>query len=220
MTDSLFLSQIPQLLKDWIPESASIAIADKRNYILYRPGEHNLSIEPGDMVPPGSIARDVFAHRDRIEREVDSSVFGVPYYGVGYFLYNESGAESALTVIMPPKRRGIIQSPSYLMGHRDGVWRPIALEDVIYMESLQKRCWIHTKAGSFTTETTLQSLEERLPTDRFIRIHRSYIVNIAFIDTIYRNERSSLIITLKSTTSSSLPVAQSYVRYVRSTLGF
>jgi two-component system response regulator LytT len=37
------------------------------------------------------------------------------------------------------------------------------------------------------TQLSLNSMEEQLPSDRFMRIHRSYIVNFAKISVIERN---------------------------------
>jgi DNA-binding LytR/AlgR family response regulator len=37
------------------------------------------------------------------------------------------------------------------------------------------------------TQLSLKSMEEQLPSDRFMRIHRSYIVNLARVSMIERN---------------------------------
>lgn len=218
------LKQLPKLLQDWIPDTASIAVANRHRYIAYRPGAHDLRIVPGEAVRPGSIAERVFAKRDRVESDVDSSVFGIPYHGLGYPLQLDNGVESAVAVILPPQSRATPASPpqplSYLMGHANGVWRPIPVEAVVYCESYEKKTWFYTQRDAFTTSHTLQALSQRLPGDHFLRIHRSYIINVGCIDYIERDERSNLIVTLKNDKATRLPVAQSYVRHVRQTLGF
>ena len=52
----------------------------------------------------------------------------------------------------------------------------------------------------------------------FIRIHRSYIVNISYIKEISRDFSSNIQITLKDGTV--LPVSQTYSANVRKKLGF
>jgi two-component system LytT family response regulator len=37
------------------------------------------------------------------------------------------------------------------------------------------------------TQLSLKSIEEQLPTDRFMRVHRSFIVNLAKVTVIERN---------------------------------
>jgi len=57
----------------------------------------------------------------------------------------------------------------------------------------------------------------RLPSF-FIRIHRSYIVNIYFIKKMARDLTSNFRITLKD--GSELPVSQSYLNNLRNALEF
>ena len=57
--------------------------------------------------------------------------------------------------------------------------RRIRLEtaQIVYLESNDSEVWIHTAAGeSFRTKTKISQWEAQLD-DRFLRIHRSYIVN-------------------------------------------
>ncbi len=220
MTELSILSQLPQVLKDWIPDTASIAVADRQQYVDYRPGAHDLHIHPGESVRPGSIAYRVFREKSRVEQAVDSSVFGIPYYGLGYLIRSESGVESALAVILPPNHVNRTKSKPFVMGQASNVWRPISLEEIAYFESYQKKTWFSTADGKFTTEHTMQSLEIRLPSERFLRIHRSFIVNISCISYIERDRRSNLVVVLKNPIGTRLPVAQSYVRHVREILEF
>ena len=54
----------------------------------------------------------------------------------------------------------------------------ISLKDILYIEGLKDYVKIHLEGESrpILSLTSLKALEEKLPTDRFIRIHRSYIV--------------------------------------------
>ncbi|EPZ45718.1 LytR family transcriptional regulator [Alicyclobacillus acidoterrestris] len=217
---SPLLEQLPELLRDWIPPTASVAIASGQKYVAYHPGAVDLRIAPGEVVRPGSIADLVFSHRHRIESEVDSDVFGVPYYGLGYPLQSEQGIESAVAVILPPKSEERRQPLSYVVGKTGQVWRPISIQDIAYFESYEKKTWFYTKNGRFSTEHTLRALELHLPDEHFLRIHRSYIVHIRFIDSIERDDRSNLNVVMAVPNKTRLSVAQTYVRRVRTHLGF
>ena len=64
----------------------------------------------------------------------------------------------------------------------------IELADVKYIESQHEYIKIHLVSSTpVMTQLSLKSMEEQLPSDRFMRVHRSYIVNLAKITVIERN---------------------------------
>lgn len=56
--------------------------------------------------------------------------------------------------------------------------------DILFIEGLKEYVKIHTQEKNIITYISLQKLTELLPENRFIRIHKSYIVNIEKIDSI------------------------------------
>lgn len=67
--------------------------------------------------------------------------------------------------------------------------RQIELERILYIEGLKDYVKIHVEDEPHPVLSlmSLKSLEEQLPADGFIRVHRSYIVQPAKIRTIERN---------------------------------
>ncbi|WP_442846733.1 LytR/AlgR family response regulator transcription factor [Leeuwenhoekiella sp. H156] len=63
----------------------------------------------------------------------------------------------------------------------------INVEDILYVKGLQNYVSIHTTGEKITSLQTMKKIEEQLPADRFIRVHKSYIVSINKIDSIERN---------------------------------
>ncbi len=54
----------------------------------------------------------------------------------------------------------------------------IKIDDIIYFSADEKYVTIHTKDGkTYLSDSSLKSLEEKL-TEKFIRVHRSLLVNI------------------------------------------
>ena len=53
----------------------------------------------------------------------------------------------------------------------------IFLDDILFIESMKDYVTIFAKDKKVITKTTITSLEEKLPPEKFIRIHRSYIVS-------------------------------------------
>lgn len=67
-----------------------------------------------------------------------------------------------------------------------GNMKKILIKDITHIEADRNYCIIHTSSSttSVTVTLILKNLEERLPAKHFLRIHRSYIVNCARIDSI------------------------------------
>jgi len=64
----------------------------------------------------------------------------------------------------------------------------LPLDDILYIEGVKDYVRIFTADGSnVKTQMSMKSLEETLPSDRFIRVHRSFIVHIDKIRIIERN---------------------------------
>lgn len=54
----------------------------------------------------------------------------------------------------------------------------INFEEIVYVEAYSDYMNIRTKKERFTALSTMKAIEERLPKDKFIRVHRSYLVHI------------------------------------------
>lgn len=61
-------------------------------------------------------------------------------------------------------------------------------DDIHYVEALADYVKIHTNEKRIITLQTMKKMEERLPSDRFIRVHRSFIVRIGEIKSISGNK--------------------------------
>lgn len=57
----------------------------------------------------------------------------------------------------------------------------LALNDIVYLEVMDHSVSIHTPDGLYTLSATLSALEQRLETRGFLRIHKSYLVNMRSI---------------------------------------
>jgi len=58
----------------------------------------------------------------------------------------------------------------------------VLFNDILYIEGLRDYVRLFTNSKVIVTKHLLSSLEEMLPSDGFIRVHRSYIVSISKID--------------------------------------
>ncbi len=78
----------------------------------------------------------------------------------------------------------------------------IKFENLLYLEAERNYCRIVTHTKEYLLSMPMKRLEDQLPTAVFQRIHRSYIVNMALIDTI---SEESVTISQKV-----LPLSKSY----------
>ncbi len=211
------MDQIIGIMEDWIPKDASIAIAIDGRYMYYTAGMHDIQLKKGQKIENGSVAEKILLQKRKISALMEQSSSGIPYYGIGYPVQIDD-KPGAFIVILPPDYRVIKSDPSrFLTGRKEEVWFPIPIEDVIYLESLQKKTWFYTEEDGYHSTHTLKKLEYELP-KTFLRVHRSYIVNIPYIHHLSRDITANLLLTLKN--GVSLPVSQTYMNHVRSTLGF
>ena len=79
----------------------------------------------------------------------------------------------------------------------------VLFEDIEYIEGLSEYVKIYSGEKTHTTLAALKSLEGELPADKFIRIHKSYIVALSAIDQF--NSRNIQLLSGKE-----LPVGRSY----------
>jgi DNA-binding LytR/AlgR family response regulator len=61
------------------------------------------------------------------------------------------------------------------------------LSDILYIEGFREYIKIHTKTQRHIAYQSMSKILEALPSDRFVRVHRSFIVNIQKIDSIEGN---------------------------------
>jgi DNA-binding LytR/AlgR family response regulator len=86
----------------------------------------------------------------------------------------------------------------------------INIEDIPYVESLGDYAILFTASQKFTVHTTMKALEENLINNNFIRVHRSFLVNLIKIDKL---EDDCIVIQKKP-----IPVGKTYKQDVINSL--
>jgi DNA-binding LytR/AlgR family response regulator len=82
----------------------------------------------------------------------------------------------------------------------------VSFQEVHYVEALGDYVHIVTGHSKLIVYSTMKAVEEKFPTTRFVRIHRSFIVNIYRIQSLEDNS-----VTVEN---KHLPVGQTYLRDV------
>lgn len=79
-------------------------------------------------------------------------------------------------------------------------------DDILWVEALENYVIINTFKEKFTIHFTMKAIEQKLPTSKFTRVHRSFIVNTSCIEVI---EDNSVLIRTDDGTRS-IPIGKSY----------
>jgi DNA-binding LytR/AlgR family response regulator len=81
-------------------------------------------------------------------------------------------------------------SPATVFIRVDGEWRNISIEHIVYVNGMKDYVMFYLEGEQkpLITHLTMKAVEEMLPSDKFLRIHRSYIVAIDKIRKIDRND--------------------------------
>ncbi len=90
----------------------------------------------------------------------------------------------------------------FVKGDAKNKFHQIKLADILYIEGLKNYVQFFCHKERIITLQNMKYLEENLPTNQFIRIHRSYIVNL---DSIEKVEGHTIYIN-----GQLLPIGQSY----------
>ena len=74
----------------------------------------------------------------------------------------------------------------------------IGVNEILYIEAEGDYVMIHTREGNYLKEKTMKYFESHLEPAKFIRIHRSFIVNAEAIERIELYDKESYLVLLKT----------------------
>lgn len=86
----------------------------------------------------------------------------------------------------------------------------VETEDIILIQREERNTVIYTTEESYMTSAALSELEKRLPPSRFMRSHKSYIINVSKIKRIEPYGRWTYIVLFKGFQKDALITAEKY----------
>jgi DNA-binding LytR/AlgR family response regulator len=81
-----------------------------------------------------------------------------------------------------------MSEPGYFFIKAEGKLVKITFDEMLFAEGLQNYVMIHTRDKKYITYLTFKAVEEYLPADRFIKVHKSYILSAAKVESIDGSE--------------------------------
>ena len=121
------------------------------------------------------------------------------YYKAAQKVLQQKQNSSSLTLPEAPVRN---PHHNFIFVKTENKIQKIYLDDVLYIEGLKDYISIFSKSERIITLQNMKKMEESLPSGRFVRVHKSYIVALDKIDSI---ERSRIQIGVKI-----IPVGDTY----------
>lgn len=92
------------------------------------------------------------------------------------------------------------------------------VDDVLYVSAKNKCTYIYTYENQYLVDMTLSDVERRLAKDSFLRLHRSYIVNLNAIKEILRVDGGYVVVGTDRD-ETHIPVARRQVKAFRDSVG-
>ncbi|MZP30033.1 response regulator [Heliobacterium undosum] len=85
---------------------------------------------------------------------------------------------------------------------------------IFFAEKEERRVVIHCDRGRFETRLTMQELQDKLAGHPFVRCHRSFLVNLDFVDEIEPWQNGTYNILLKGLGGVKVPVSRAAAKEV------
>lgn len=101
---------------------------------------------------------------------------------------------------------------------KSGKIHVISTGDINYLEAQDDYVMIYTDEGKYLKQQTMKYFENHLDEEQFVRVHRSYIANIACIERIEPYEKTNFILILKD--GNKVPVSRSGMQVLKESLDF
>lgn len=106
-----------------------------------------------------------------------------------------------------------------IQGERNGKRSYIPVGEIVYVEAKADYSTIHTQAGSYLVNESISVLERRLTPEGFLRVHRSFMVNIDDVRDIEVLKPSGLIQLTLDRAGTCIPVSRRRAAEVKRKLG-
>jgi Response regulator of the LytR/AlgR family len=100
---------------------------------------------------------------------------------------------------------------------KNHVWKLVDIRDICYFQSSDHVTFAATEADTYSLNYTLRELELQLPADKFLRTHKSFIVNLDYVHEIEPFFNYTYKIRLKKR-DLVVPVSRSYMKKFKAAL--
>lgn len=94
----------------------------------------------------------------------------------------------------------------------------INLDDITHFFSKDKLTYAATGTKKYVVDYTIAELEQKLEAKGFVRIHRATLINLSFVDELYRWFGGRMLLRLKDKNRTELIIARDHVKILKEKL--
>lgn len=123
---------------------------------------------------------------------------------------------SQLTASIAAKSAGM---PNHIPSRVGGRIQLLDLKQITHFASEDKLTYAVIEGKKHVVDYSITDLERKLEARRFVRIHRSTLVNLAWVKELHSWFGGQMVVRLKGENTTDLVVARDRVRAVKETLG-
>lgn len=123
---------------------------------------------------------------------------------------SKEAKEKIQNVLLPEQTQRVVVK-------EQGEIKIIPLERILFLEAADDYVKVYTKEKYYLKYQTMARFEQQLPAQQFVRIHRSHIVNVSFINKIELLEKEQYTVLLNN--GQNLPVSKTGYAKLKTFLG-
>ena len=95
----------------------------------------------------------------------------------------------------------------------------VEISRITHFFASDKLTWAATLAKNYVVDHTIQELERKLDPRRFLRVHRSALVNVDYIHELHTWFAGKMLLRLKDQKRTEIPISRDRVHVVKERLG-
>ncbi len=156
--------------------------------------------------------------------------YAVPAFeldAVDYILkpFDRQRIEFAIKKVLAKQQPGAAAAPQGPSIDKLSIWNDkkvtlVDIRDIAYIETDNRCCILHTRKGRFTSSQSLSFFESRLAEHNFLRIHKSYVVNLADVIEISPWFNNMYCVKLQGFENEALPVSRKQIKRIKEIFSF
>ncbi|MDF2499543.1 MAG: ypdB [Anaerosporomusa subterranea] len=102
---------------------------------------------------------------------------------------------------------------------KNGKYIPLDLSEIVFVYVKDKEVYIRTKGDEYTSSLTIQEIENLLPEQSFLRVHRQYLVNLDKIGEIVPWFHGSYLLRMEDIQTTEIPVSRNKTKELKCRVG-
>lgn len=131
---------------------------------------------------------------------------------LGYVFFKSWQKTNQKTSELENKQSGHLNNDRFIYLKVEKSLQKVYIKDIIIIESQKNYIKVKTTAREIIAYKSISAVKELLPEEQFLRVHRSYIINLKFIESFSPSKLVSKGI--------SIPIGRKYKDEVKAVLGY